>query len=88
MKTFYNDLLDYSDIEDIAELPPSLQRGDKIFQEELWNQINRRGEKVKISLLRSIDEKVVKILNIVDQLVGSIGLKNKSEIGDAQGFVI
>ena len=59
-----NDLFDYLDMEDILNMKdsPYETKGANIivqdFRQEMWNNINRRGEKAKIALLNNIESKV------------------------------
>jgi len=66
-----NDLFDYLDMEDILNMKdsPYDTKGNDIkvqdFRQEMWNNINRRGEKSKIALLNNIESKVKSWLEVI-----------------------
>lgn len=76
----HSDYLDYCDMEDIKIKPiKETDKCDNNFNNEIWNNINRRAEKAKIVALSSLQFREIK--DFVEKAVGEgLGIiKKKNE---------
>jgi hypothetical protein len=69
----YNDLFDYLDIQyliKVQDFPGYLGKKESStnFVDEIWYNINRRGEKAKIKSLNNIESKLEKVIEIILEL--------------------
>lgn len=76
ISSYNNDLLDYHDIESLLKIKEdipykhkTIKNGEQVilhdFRQEMWNNINRRGEKSKIALMNNIESKVKSWLEVI-----------------------
>ena len=71
-----NELLDYLDMEELKSMKDApyksySENGIELqdFRQEVWNNINRRGEKAKLGLLQKVDSNVEIVLDLIKKLL-------------------